>query len=124
MDIEQFFHLIDNGFHFGHSTVLYRLNRLRVVGMFDRSQRRRHDSDLWIRMIADQTWTYDTVNRSATVAVAGLSANGLIRLSTSGGRAHADEHCALIRELAWQHLLSKCRIFYRCVSIWPGLARD
>ena len=61
MDIEQFFHLIDNGFHFGHSTVLYRLNHLRVVGMFDPSQRRRHDSDLWIRMIADQTWTYDTV---------------------------------------------------------------
>ena len=61
MDIEQFFHLIDNGFHFGHSTVLYRLDHVRVVGMFDPSQRRRHDSDLWIRMIADQTWTYDTV---------------------------------------------------------------
>jgi hypothetical protein len=29
--------------------------RVRAVGMFDPSQRRRHDSDLWIRMIADQT---------------------------------------------------------------------
>src|SRR5262245_54288785 len=60
MDVEQFFHS-ENGFHFGHSTVLYRLDRVRAVGMFDPSQRRRHDSDLWIRMIADQTWTYDTV---------------------------------------------------------------
>src|SRR5262245_50054747 len=60
MDVEQFFHS-ENGFHFGHSTVLYRLDRVRAVGMFDPSQRRRHDSDLWIRMIADQSWTYDTV---------------------------------------------------------------
>ena len=29
--------------------------------MFDPSQLRRHDSDLWIRMIVDRTWTYDTV---------------------------------------------------------------
>jgi glycosyltransferase involved in cell wall biosynthesis len=61
MDVEQFFQLSENGFHFGHSTVLYRLDRVRAVGMFDSSQWRRHDSDLWIRMIADQTWTYDTV---------------------------------------------------------------
>ena len=61
MDVEQFFQLTESGFHFGHSTVLYRLDRVRAVGMFDPSQRRRHDSDLWIRMIADQTWTYDTV---------------------------------------------------------------
>ena len=61
MDVEQFFQLTQSGFHFGHSTVLYRLDRLRHVGMFDPSQRRRHDSDLWIRMIADRTWTYDTV---------------------------------------------------------------
>jgi glycosyltransferase involved in cell wall biosynthesis len=61
MDIEQFFQLSDEGLHFGHSTVVYRLDRLRAVGMFDASQRRRHDSDLWIRMIADQTWTYDSV---------------------------------------------------------------
>src|SRR5262249_10105481 len=61
MDVDEFFHLGESGFHFGHSTVLYRLDRVRAVGMFDPSQRHRHDSDLWIRMIADQTWTYDTV---------------------------------------------------------------
>jgi glycosyltransferase involved in cell wall biosynthesis len=62
MGVEEFFKFSETqGLHFGHSTVLYRLDRVREVGMFDPSQRRRHDSDLWIRMIADQTWTYDTV---------------------------------------------------------------
>jgi glycosyltransferase involved in cell wall biosynthesis len=61
LDVEQFFELQEKGFHFGHSTVLYRLDRVRSVGMFDPSQLRRHDSDLWIRMIVDHTWTYDTV---------------------------------------------------------------
>jgi glycosyltransferase involved in cell wall biosynthesis len=61
MSVGEFFRLADSGFHFGHSTVLYRLDRLRAVGMFDPSQRRRHDIDLWIRMIAGRTWTYDTV---------------------------------------------------------------
>jgi glycosyltransferase involved in cell wall biosynthesis len=65
MDADQFFRLSENGFHFGHSTVLYRLDRVRAVGMFDPSQQRRHDSDLWIRMIADRTWTYDTVKSVA-----------------------------------------------------------
>jgi glycosyltransferase involved in cell wall biosynthesis len=61
LDVEQFFQLHEMGFHFGHSTVVYRLDRVRSVGMFDPSQLRRHDSDLWIRMIVDRTWTYDTV---------------------------------------------------------------
>jgi hypothetical protein len=29
--------------------------------MFDPAQKRRHDIDLWLRVIADRTWTYDTV---------------------------------------------------------------
>jgi succinoglycan biosynthesis protein ExoO len=61
LDVAEFFALQEEGFHFGHSTVLYRLDRLRSVGMFDPSQLRRHDSDLWIRMVVDHTWTYDTV---------------------------------------------------------------
>jgi glycosyltransferase involved in cell wall biosynthesis len=60
-NIEEFFALQEEGFHFGHSTVLYRLDGVRAVGMFDPSQVRRHDSDLWIRMIVDRSWTYDTV---------------------------------------------------------------
>jgi glycosyltransferase involved in cell wall biosynthesis len=62
MDVDRYFQLLEAGFHFGHSTVLYRLDRVRDVGMFDSSQRRRHDMDLWIRMIANGTWAYDTVS--------------------------------------------------------------
>jgi glycosyltransferase involved in cell wall biosynthesis len=56
-----FFEISNTGFHFGHSTVLYRRERLMEVGMFDVSQQRRHDVDLWIRVIAGGTWAYDTV---------------------------------------------------------------
>jgi glycosyltransferase involved in cell wall biosynthesis len=62
MNVEDFFRIGRDGFHFGHSTVLYRLDRVRSVGMFDPSQLRRHDIDLWLRMIEDQPWTYDTVH--------------------------------------------------------------
>jgi glycosyltransferase involved in cell wall biosynthesis len=155
MDAEQFFRLTDNGFHFGHSTVLYRLDRVRTVGMFDPTQKRRHDSDLWIRMIADQTWTYDTVKsvgyrentpgslskdeaecdyfylralvKNLDRVGSQLYRNHLAREARRAmGIAFVDgcvEHYALIRELAWPHLPSKYRCFYRCASMWPGLAR-
>jgi glycosyltransferase involved in cell wall biosynthesis/LmbE family N-acetylglucosaminyl deacetylase len=61
LDVEEFFRLEGLGFHFGHSTVLYRTNRLHEVGLFDPTQKRRHDVDLWLRMISDRTFTYDTV---------------------------------------------------------------
>ena len=48
------------GFQFGHSTVVYGKSRLDAVGAFDPSQRRRHDMDLWLRVLAGQTWAYDT----------------------------------------------------------------
>lgn len=57
---ERFLQLLREPFHFGHSTVLYRADRLREVGAFDVEQRRRHDIDLWLRMIHGQTWTYDS----------------------------------------------------------------
>ena len=61
LTIEDFFALPQVGFHFGHSTVLYRRDRVLEVGMFDESQKRRHDADLWLRVIAKETWTYDTI---------------------------------------------------------------
>jgi glycosyltransferase involved in cell wall biosynthesis len=61
LTVEDFFDISKEGFHFGHSTVLYQRDRVLEVGMFDVSQRRRHDIDLWLRVIADRTWTYDTV---------------------------------------------------------------
>ncbi|HEX8295730.1 MAG TPA: glycosyltransferase family A protein [Chthoniobacteraceae bacterium] len=57
----RFLQLLREPFHFGHSTVLYRLDRLREVGAFDVEQERRHDLDLWLRMIHGHTWTYDSV---------------------------------------------------------------
>ncbi len=50
--------LIERGFHFGHSTVLLRLDRTREVGAFDECQKRRHDLDLWLRVTQGRTWAY------------------------------------------------------------------
>ena len=61
LTIRDFFAHLNGSCHFGHSTVLYRRDRLFEVGMFDISQKRRHDIDLWLRVIAGRTWTYDTV---------------------------------------------------------------
>jgi glycosyltransferase involved in cell wall biosynthesis len=61
MSVDDYYKLHEMGFHFGHSTVLYRRDRVIEVGGFDTTQKRRHDIDLWLRVIADRTWTYDTV---------------------------------------------------------------
>lgn len=61
MNTRDFFRMQHEGFHFGHSTVVYDAARVREVGMFDPAQRFRHDVDLWLRVIRDRTWTYDTV---------------------------------------------------------------
>jgi glycosyltransferase involved in cell wall biosynthesis len=61
MSIDDYYKLNETGFHFGHSTVLYRRDRVIEVGAFDTTQKRRHDIDLWLRVIAGRTWTYDTV---------------------------------------------------------------
>ncbi len=61
LTVEHFFNIANQGFHFGHSTVLYRRERVLEVGKFDISQKRRHDVDLWLRVIAGHHWTYDTV---------------------------------------------------------------
>lgn len=57
----EFVELLANGFHFGHSTVLYRHQRLIECGLFDPQQIRRHDIDLFLRAIHNHTWAYDCV---------------------------------------------------------------
>lgn len=47
------------GFHFGHSTVLLKRDRVLEVGAFDETQKRRHDMDLWLRVLQGRTWAYD-----------------------------------------------------------------
>ena len=54
----EFVRLMAEGFHFGHSTVLYRTDRVREVGGFDETQVRRHDIDLWLRVVAGRTWAW------------------------------------------------------------------
>ena len=58
LDAAYWLELIERGFHFGHSTVLYRLDRLRAVGAFDPAQKRRHDLDLWLRVVQNCQWAY------------------------------------------------------------------
>ena len=50
--------ILVNGFHFGHSTVIYRRDVLQEIGGFDESFARQEDLDLWLRTIARGTWAY------------------------------------------------------------------
>jgi len=61
LSVDDYYRIGKDGFHFGHSTVLYRRARVLEVGAFDVTQKRRHDIDLWLRVITGRTWTYDTV---------------------------------------------------------------
>ena len=61
LTVDDYYRIGKDGFHFGHSTVLYRRDRVVAAGLFDVTQKRRHDIDLWLRVIAGGTWTYDTV---------------------------------------------------------------
>ncbi len=61
LTVDDYYRIVKSGLHFGHSTVLYRRDRVVDVGLFDVTQRRRHDIDLWLRIVAGGTWTYDTV---------------------------------------------------------------
>lgn len=57
---EDFLKWVLEGFHFGHSTVLMRRELFLELGGFEGSQRRRHDIDLWLRVLGQGTWAYDT----------------------------------------------------------------
>ncbi len=58
LSADDYVNLMAQQIHFGHSTVLYRVSRLRAVGGFDVSQKRRHDIDLWLRMLAGHRWAW------------------------------------------------------------------
>jgi len=68
----RFVELCAQGFHFGHSTVLLKLDRVREVGAFDESQKRRHDMDLWLRVLQGRRWAW------------GQSIAALYRIDTPG----------------------------------------
>ncbi|MBL4701445.1 MAG: glycosyltransferase family 2 protein [Phycisphaeraceae bacterium] len=58
LNSDDYVQLMDQRMHFGHSTVIYNRKRLLEVGCFDPAQLRRHDLDLWLRMIHQHTWAY------------------------------------------------------------------
>jgi teichuronic acid biosynthesis glycosyltransferase TuaG len=64
LNAERFVQSLANRLHFGHSTVIYRRDRLMDVNAFDTAQTRRHDIDLWLRMVAGRTWAFDTVKQA------------------------------------------------------------
>ena len=53
------------GFHFGHSSVIYRREHLAATGAFDASFERQEDLDLWLRMVGGGTWAYGAQNAMA-----------------------------------------------------------
>lgn len=50
--------LLEQGLHFGHSTVIYRRDLLENNGGFDETFQRQEDLDLWLRAIKCGTWGY------------------------------------------------------------------
>ena len=54
----QWINFLESGFHFGHSTVIYRREHLRKIGGFDTEFERQEDLDLWLRSIGVGTWAY------------------------------------------------------------------
>ena len=54
----QWLDILVSGFHFGHSTVIYRREYLEEIGLYDASFERQEDLDLWLRVVASGTWAY------------------------------------------------------------------
>ena len=50
--------ILVGGFHFGHSTVIYRRETLGQIGVYDPTFERQEDLDLWLRAIRSGSWAY------------------------------------------------------------------
>lgn len=51
--------------YFAHSTFVLRRDRLLEIGGYDPAQMRRHDIDMWLRLIAGRTWCFDSTPTAA-----------------------------------------------------------
>ena len=67
-DRQEFCRLMIGGYHFCHSSVVYRTDVVKSLGGFDVAQVRRHDIDLWLRMLTRGTWAYD-IEESASYRI-------------------------------------------------------
>src|SRR5438093_11430156 len=61
MSIDEYYNVNESGLHFEHWHVVQRRDRIIELEAVAATQSRGHDIDLWLRVIADRTWTYDTV---------------------------------------------------------------
>jgi len=52
-------HVERNDFPFSHSGMIYNRARTMEVGLFDPGQVKRHDIDLWLRLVHQKTWSYN-----------------------------------------------------------------
>lgn len=76
--------------YFGHSSCVIRRDRLAAIGGYNAEQVRRHDIDMWLRLIHNHTWSWDSV---PTVAY---------RIDTPGsiGRSYAECEYYYLQALA------------------------
>lgn len=76
----QWLELLQGGFHFGHSSVIYRRETLQQIGGFDTDFERQEDLDLWLRAIGGGTWAYGAQNAMAyRVDTAGSLSKAVIK---------------------------------------------
>ena len=76
----QWIELLEGGFHFGHSTVIYRREHLQKIGGFDSNFERQEDLDLWLRAIGGGTWAYGAQSAMAyRVDTAGSLSKAVIK---------------------------------------------
>ncbi len=59
IDSLEYIEMLASGFTFGHLTVVYRMDRLAEVGLYDEVMLNRHDFDLWLRVVAGKSWSCD-----------------------------------------------------------------
>lgn len=76
----QWVELLEGGFHFGHSTVIYRRETLQKIGGFDPKFERQEDLDLWLRAISHGAWAYGARSAAAyRVDTAGSLSKAVIK---------------------------------------------
>jgi glycosyltransferase involved in cell wall biosynthesis len=57
----EYIELENRELNFTHSSCVIRRDRLREIGGYNAEQVRRHDVDMWLRLIHDRTWAWDVV---------------------------------------------------------------
>lgn len=99
---DQYIEFENRELYFGHSSCVVRRDRLREIGGYDPTQVRRHDIDMWLRLIHGRTWAWDSV---PTVAY---------RVDTPGSICRSYAEC--------EHYYLKALI--RNKGRYPGAAMD